>query len=78
MVVSFVSRFVRLPTSASGNTYRGISDVEQGRYELGIEALTRAIQMDPDHIEAYKTRGYARSALGDHQEPRRLLSAPSR
>jgi len=67
MIVSFVSRFVRLPTTASGNAYRGITDVEEGRYELGIEALTRAIEIDPNQLEALKTRGYARNILGDHR-----------
>src|SRR5262245_47704469 len=67
MTASLISRFVRLPTSASGNTYRGITDIEQGNYQLGIETLTRAIQIDRGQVEAYKSRGYARQRLGDYK-----------
>jgi COMPASS component SWD3 len=36
----------------------------QGRYNEAIESYARAIKIQPNYIEAYRARGFARSSLG--------------
>jgi COMPASS component SWD3 len=43
---------------------KGTSYVNQGRYEEAIESYARAIKIQPNYIEAYRARGFARSSLG--------------
>jgi tetratricopeptide (TPR) repeat protein len=46
---------------------RGKQLLNDGQYEDAIQALDKAIQLDPGHAEAYSLRGTARSDLGDYQ-----------
>lgn len=69
--ISIVSKMARLPTNATGNFFRGVEDIEKGNYEAAIASLTRAIQLDRNDAEAYKSRAYAKTLLGD---PKSALS----
>jgi COMPASS component SWD3 len=43
---------------------KGVDFAKDGRYNDAIEEYTRAIKIHPNYIEAYRARGFARSALG--------------
>ncbi|MCU0516480.1 MAG: tetratricopeptide repeat protein [Oscillatoria sp. Prado101] len=46
---------------------RGVWKAKQGDFRGAIEALTQALRVNPNLVEAYIERGVARSQLGEHQ-----------
>ena len=49
---------------------RGLAYGENGDYELAIEALTKAIELNPNYAIAYNNRGEARLHLGEWEKAR--------
>ncbi len=48
--------------------YEGNANVALGEYEVAIEDYTRAIDLNPQYVEAYTNRGIVNRALGKFEE----------
>src|SRR5512141_2797441 len=44
---------------------QGITQLEQGNIQAALDALTRAVEADPEFAYAHCERGYALATLGD-------------
>ena len=47
---------------------KGSASLESGRHKEAVEALTKALSLDPEYAVAYRNRGNAYSKLGNYQE----------
>ena len=52
---------------ASSYLKRGNTYLNQQKYELAIQEFSKAIQISPNYVLAYKGRGKCYQALGDHK-----------
>jgi curved DNA-binding protein CbpA len=55
----YINRF-----NAEGFYNDGVENVKLGRYQDALSDFTHAIRLNPNYIEAYKSRGYVCSVLG--------------
>jgi len=55
------------PNPTMSNFDRGVEYLQNGEYELAIEANTNAIELAPDFAEAYRNRGFALVELGEYE-----------
>lgn len=56
------------PRSDEAGNYlqHGLFEYRQGRFEAAIENYTKAIEFDPQYVEAYERRAMTHRARGDH------------
>ncbi len=54
--------------SANTHFYRGLACRKQNQYQDAIEHYTKAIELNPDYIEVYNSRGYAFFIKKDYVE----------
>ncbi len=62
------------PREAQGAYGLGLTYAKQGRYEDALDALDRAIAVDPTYLEAYAEKGYAYMDMGDTAKAEEMLS----
>jgi type IV pilus assembly protein PilF len=48
------------------NTELGVQYMQKRDYEVALEKLNKAIQLDPSYVDAHNTLGLLRSTLGQH------------
>lgn len=63
-------RFQLDPDSAAAHTNRGNVHLDQGEYELALDAYNQALTVNPNYIVAYTNRGHAYQAKQDSASAR--------
>ncbi|KAJ3449275.1 suppressor of rps4-rld [Anaeramoeba flamelloides] len=63
-IVLFNSLVVKYPNLLAAHIGKGTCHAMLQEYQLAVDNFTKAIEINPDSLEAYKRRGQTRSAMG--------------